>query len=391
MIREKVIDVSQMNLVNELKKERNYAIEILRIISMMMIVSLHFFAYNEAVNSLNVPSISEFLRRGLNSFCAISVNCYILISGYYLLNFRFSFRKLIKLIAEVFLYSVLIYFILVLSGVHKFSLKEAICVFLPTLTREYWFITSYVGVFLLSPILKLIIEKLDQRTHVICIFIGFLLFVLYYNFFFFCDNLNFGGSTGIVWFIYLYICGSYIYRYDFSTLKSNIKKYTLLASLALISQIPFLLLYIIVDKEIFLKGATIFDSVYNSIFVFLSSFFFFKIFTTIKLSINSPIIKKIILFFSSSSLAVYLIHDNQYMRKYIWNVLEFDFSNNPIFLIIYWISTIIGIYLLCSIIDFLRQKTEKVIMKRLDKKITILELKLKHKFRESIEWIINII
>lgn len=358
---------------------------------MLMIVSLHFFSYNEAVNILDAFSLSGLLRRVLHSFCAISVNCYILISGYYLLKFKFSFRKLIKLISEVFFYSVLVYLILVLTGIHEFSIKEMACVFLPTLTREYWFITSYVGVFLLSPILKSVIEKIDQRTHVICIFMGFLLFVLYYNFFFFCDNLNFGGSTGIVWFIYLNICGSYIYRYDISTLKINVKKYILSALLALISQIPFMVLYIIFGKEAFLKGANVFDSVYNSIFVFVSSLFFFKIFTSMKLNISSPIAKKIILFFSSSSLAVYLIHDNQYMRKYLWDVLAFDICNSPIVLILYWICTVMAIYLVCAVIDLLRQAIEKVIMNSIDKKILVLDLKLKQGFNQIIEWLINII
>lgn len=374
-----------------MEEERNYAIEILRIISMLMIVSLHFFSYNESINILDPLSLSGLLRRGLHSFCAISVNCYILISGYYLLKFKFSVRKLIKLISEVFFYSVLIYLTLVLTGLHEFSIKEMVCVFLPTLTREYWFITSYVGVFLLSPILKLVIEKINQRTHAICVFMGFLLFVIYYNFFFFCDNLNFGGSTGIVWFIYLNICGAYIYRYDTSPLRSNVKKYILSAILALISQIPFIVLYIIFGKEVFLKGANIFDSVYNSIFVFVSSLFFFKIFTSMKLYISSSIAKKIILFFSSSSLAVYLIHDNQYMRKYLWDILVFDICNRPIFLILYWICTIMAIYLVCTIIDLLRQAIEKVIMDSIDKKILVLELKSNQRFNQIIEWLINVI
>ena len=337
-----------------INKNREYAIELLRIISMMMIISLHFCSYGQAANVSIELSLSNFARRILMSICGISVNCYILTSGYFLINFKFKIRKLLKLVAEVFFYSATIYLIMVILSVHNFSVKEFLCSLFPTLTREYWFITSYVGVYIISPILRDFVKILNKSKHRKCVVIGFAMFVVYYNLFFFCDNLNFGGSTGIVWFIYLYICGSYIFKYDKSFLSSNVKKYIISMLVALASQVPFLLIYLITNKRIFLVGANIFDSVYNSIFVFISSLCFFKIFTSWKWNPKSEYVKNIIIFLSSGSLAVYLIHDNKYMRELIWSNISFN-PNNPIEFIIYWVITIIIIYLLCVNIDCVRR------------------------------------
>lgn len=365
----------------EIKKEsineRNYAIDILRIIAMLMIISLHFFSYNPAIKSISPFSIVGILKRILHSISAISVNCYILISGYYLIKFQFKLKKIMHIVAEVWIYSVLIYIILIFQGSAVYSIKNMIFAFIPTLTREYWFITSYIGAYIFSPILRNILNKMDKRTHAMAIIIGFLLFVVYYNFFFFCDNLNFGGSTGIVWFIYLYVCGNYIYKYDLSKLKMNIKNYILSIVLALGSQIPFLIIYVLSRKKIFLQGATIFDSVYNSIFVFISSILFFKIFVSLKIYIRSVLLKKIINLLTTGSLAVYLIHDNKYMRNYLWKNIAIEVNENIYFFVFYWFLVIIFIYIFCAIIDVFRQIIEKKIFKKIDKKIDYIEYRLR--------------
>lgn len=365
--------------------QRNYAIDVLRIISMLMIISLHFFAYNPAVNDIDAFSVSGMLIRILRSISAISVNCYILISGYYLMRFHFSLKKLFRLIAEVWGYSVLIYWLLVLEGSISFSIQDMILASAPSLTREYWFVTSYLGAYLLSPLMKKILNRIEKKLHAAIVVVGFFLFVVYYNFFFFCDNLNFGGSTGIVWFMYLYTCGSYIYRFDTSKTKSNIRKYILCAVLSLGSQTPFLLAYAISGRNIFLRGATVFDSVYNSIFVFISSILFFKIFTSAKLKFNSDFIKGMIRFFARGSFAVYLIHDNKYMRGYLWDHLALDVVDNPIIFLLYWILTIMFIYIVCSTIDAGRQGLEKVFFRKMDTKINSIETKLKKLFEDLIE------
>lgn len=210
------------NLIENKKiNSRDYSIDILRIISMLMIVSLHFFSYSPAVIQIDPFSATGCLKRILHSISLISVNCYVLISGYYIYKFKFSLSKLIRILCEVLFYSIVFYLIFLQTDLANLTVKELLLAVAPTLTRQYWFVTTYVGVYILSPIIRDVINVLDKKTHSLIVFLGFLLFVVYYNLFFFCDNLNFGGSTGIVWFIYLYFCASYIRKYSIGKNKPN--------------------------------------------------------------------------------------------------------------------------------------------------------------------------
>ena len=337
--------------MEEKKKEWNLSIELLRIISMCMIIILHFFTYSNVIQDSNDISLFNFTNTIIHTICNVSVNCYILISGYFCIKSKFKVSKLYKIITEVFLYSISIYLLMLVTNQINFSIKDLFYSFFPILTRQYWFITCYVGVYIFSPIIRFISEKINKQEHKLILFVGFLLFVVYYNLFFFCDNLNFGGATGIVWFIYLYFWGIYFQKYykpNYSF--KNFVNYIIVLLLALASRIPFFIMYLITKKGIFLEGASIFDSVYNSIFPFLLSIFLFKAFLNLNLS-NAN--KNIIRFLSSSTFAIYILHENPYLRNIIWKEIDFHsiVGNSSFKLIIYTVVVSIVIFNIGIVID----------------------------------------
>ena len=339
-------------------KERNYSMDILRIISMMMIITLHLFTYSNINKYIETLSVNYFIRDILKSICIVSVNCYILISGYFGEKTSFKASKLVEMLIGVVYYSIIIYTVCLLTNKIKFDNHDLINVFLPTLSREYWFVTCYVGLYIMSPILKKIFQRFSQKEMFISLIIGFLLFVLYYNFFFFCDNLNFGGATGIVWFSYIYMCGMYIKKYVKKTDKRKNIKYYLISLLgAMASKIPFIIVYLMTKNDIFLKSVNIFDGVYNSIFVFICSLTFFNIFSNFEIKPNS-INKFLINFFAKTSFSVYLIHDNKFFRNTLWGFWSFS-KMSSIKLIITVIFIVGSVYLTCSFIDVIKQSIFK--------------------------------
>jgi hypothetical protein len=301
-----------------------------------------------------------------------------LISGYFCLKTTFKISKLLDLVIETWCYSFGIYILLLATGQIGFGLANSICAFFPILTRQYWFVTTYVGAYICSPIIKIIGNKLSKKEFQLLLGTGFLLLVVYYNFFFFCDNLNFGGATGLPWFVYLYFWGIYFAKFVNIDFKSrHLKNYVIIAVISFLSRIPFYLLYGITYNEIFIKGATIFDSVYNSIFAFLSSLAFFDFFINIKFS-SSDMLTKLVLKFSSCAFAVYLIHDNCNLRNALWEMLDYSSVNNGIVLLFYWIGTIFLIYLLCSIVELFRQFIHELTIKKVLTYINI-DKRLEHK------------
>lgn len=60
---------------------RNYGIDALRILSMMMVVTLHILTNGEALNSTKVFSGQYEMAWLLQIACFGAVNCYVIISG----------------------------------------------------------------------------------------------------------------------------------------------------------------------------------------------------------------------------------------------------------------------------------------------------------------------
>lgn len=86
--------------------KRNYGIDLLRIISMFMIVILHVLGQGGILKGTEVLSLEYNLAWALEIFCYCSVNCYALITGYVMIDSKFKYNKMVKLWVEVVFWSV---------------------------------------------------------------------------------------------------------------------------------------------------------------------------------------------------------------------------------------------------------------------------------------------
>jgi hypothetical protein len=91
-----------------------------------------------------------------------------------------------------------------------------------------------------------------------------------------------------------------------------------------------------------------------------------------------PIYNKAVNKLASASLGVYLIHDNLYVRPYLWKtILKNAQMYGSGFLILHAMISVIGVYLVCSIIDLIRQYTvERLFMNFVDKHLEQAESKV---------------
>lgn len=94
-------------------KTRNSNIELLRIISMMMIMVLHFLGHSKNVWEGGVSA--DMLLWNLNeSICISAIAIFVLISGYF--GIRFTFRKLLRLYLQCLIWGVVGYLLYVLCA-----------------------------------------------------------------------------------------------------------------------------------------------------------------------------------------------------------------------------------------------------------------------------------
>lgn len=340
-----------MNKIKDNSFTRQMNLEMLRIVTMFMIIMLHFLAHGGVLNALPSDGLKFYFYWSVAGICYVAVNCYVLITGYFQSISKFRLKKLLLLLMEVFFYSIIIYMGLCLFDIRQFTVKDFLLALFPTLNSEYWFVTIYIGLYILSPFINWALNQLEHRQHLLLLIMLIALFSAWPNLFFLSVGLNFGGSFGIVWFFVLYCIGAYIRKY--SKKESNVWKwvgsYLILSGLIPFSK--FILSKISVKYLNSFVPDSLFYS-YNSILVLGASIALFNIF--IRIQIKNTFFLHMIRFFSGSVFGIYLIHDNPFIREYMWNTLAIsqylNFKGFPFIML----GTVLLIFMIGTFIDKLR-------------------------------------
>ena len=143
------------------KVSRNYGIDLLRIISMLGVVFLHVLGHG-GILSLDLSPVNFSMVWFIEILAYPAVNCFVLISGYIGYKEEKIFPKiknLLNLAFTVAFYSVSSFLIFKFFSPETLGLKELVKSFFPIILKNYWFFTAYVGLFLLSPMLNLLVYK----------------------------------------------------------------------------------------------------------------------------------------------------------------------------------------------------------------------------------------
>lgn len=331
--------------------KRNSSIELLRIISMIMIIFHHFAVHGHFEWESSSLSIQRFWHHLIILGGQIGVDVFVLISGYFLVNNNRSIstntKKLLKLWGQIFFYSIVIYTIFTLAGRNVYGIKSTIIpVLLPITYNTWWFASTYFVMFLLHPFINKFIGCLDKKSYRNLLMLLILCWYVIPT----LTEQKYQGS-GLTRFITLYLIAGYAKIYGFNP-KLKCKHYFILfltfSALNYLTSITYTLL-----GTIKIKYADCAIKLYEShyLFVMLIALTLFMTFATFKIRYH-----KWLNVISSATFGVYLIHDSGFMRTYLWVDL---FKNNQyqdsLMLIPYSIAVTIIVYIVCTLIDLLRQ------------------------------------
>lgn len=116
-------------------QKRNYGVEMLRIVSMMMIILLHYFNFGGGLHNCAEGTASWYLVWLCEAICFCSVNCYVLISGYFqsASTSKRGISKIVKLEKSIWFYSFFIMIIFGALGIYEWSLGNVFSYSLPVL------------------------------------------------------------------------------------------------------------------------------------------------------------------------------------------------------------------------------------------------------------------
>ena len=74
---------------------RNSNMELLRIVSMLMVLSLHYLLFGNVLSRSTVGGAAYYACWTVEAIGHISVDCYMLISGYFLSRKQFTSRRIL--------------------------------------------------------------------------------------------------------------------------------------------------------------------------------------------------------------------------------------------------------------------------------------------------------
>lgn len=286
----------------------------------------------------------------------IGVNIFVLITGYFLVTAKFKIASLLRTILEVLFYSIIIYFIYLFIFSNYIPSGYEIRAYLPNLTGLYWFATTYIGLYALSPIFNAVISKAKQSGTNVILSIGFILlcviptFITYNPFF-----------SNLLWFCYMYVIGGYIKLYlPFQTKTSIANPTSLIKKVGTNTSIFICLAFLLGSAEIIylfqIKG---FDTPISpryfmsewSLPTVLLSIALFLAFNKLK-----PMSSKVINLIASTTFGVYLIHDNALVRSTLWSLIANTGYYNALFFAISLITICVIVFIICSCFDYLRKR-----------------------------------
>ncbi|ALS01495.1 hypothetical protein ATZ33_08980 [Enterococcus silesiacus] len=324
--------------------------EFFRILSAFVIVMHHYVVHSEW-NFGETLRMKPIFLDIIGSAGKFGVNCFLLISGYFLVNKAFKPKKLLQLWLQVFFYSIGIFFIFAFFGKDHsiLNVKNSIVASLPIVFQQYWFISSYVLLYCLAPFLNILVENMNKKQHaaLLIVFFVFLSIKPVISLL----VANYGGVESGMWFLFIYFIAAYIKVYPESFAKSA-KSYFIKSAVVfmIIAFLIALLAFYNHQNENALSKSLMMD-IQSPLYLLLSILLFCGVKNW---NIGSiPFVNLL----GSATLGVYLIHDNNYIRHFLWKELTaFKASYYGINLVVTSIVIIILVYIVCSLIDILRQK-----------------------------------
>ncbi len=192
--------------------KRNLSIEFLRMYCMFFILTGHLAGYFSPIFETYQPEIDIF-RYFLNCFGIFSVDCFVLISGYFLVGTSFKSERVFKIYTQTLFWTFSICLLMFLLHNPRASLYELIKSLFPLAPTHYnyWFVTKYLGMVLLHPFLSRLACSITLRQY--SVFMAILVFVNTELVLGFPMGGQYSGPWTLMWFICLYFTGGYLKRF----------------------------------------------------------------------------------------------------------------------------------------------------------------------------------
>ena len=299
-------------------KQRNANMELLRLLAMMMVTMLHALGKGSCLQPMNGNlSVNGWVAWGLETLSISAVNAFMLLSGYYMIHSKFRMKRLIELVLQTLAYSLVplgIYICLGLLPKEELTIYHLLQYCLPIHMDVFWFITAYIVLYLLSPLICAGVNALEEkqlRTVILCMLIYECVFKSFLPVKLVTDTEGYQ----FLWYLIMFLIGAYFRRFGFRVLTTSARGWVAYLAGCLLIYAENFVIYWIHDRTGRLNDIIMFSYHYNQILVVLASIGLFAAFLHAK-SIEGKAAKAICAI-SPYALGVYLLQENLQLR-YAW-------------------------------------------------------------------------
>lgn len=330
--------------------QRNSNIELLRMVSMFMIILHHYC--NAIAPYLNIENdtfntlIVQFFTIGGK----IGVDVFFLISGYFMIQSKMKLKKFFHVVRMCVFYNLMVCVFMYVLG-YSYPVKYFFYMIPFLFDLNTSFVANYLLIYLITPVLNAGLNNITRKQY--HILLGVLIYIFTIQ-----ESILFQNSWQYFgWGITCYCIGAYIRRYNIDKFgRINYGVYYLFSYLivfALILCVDFIPLF----KKIFsnwgfwVTNAHKLSIIVPSILLFMSF---------LKMNVNY---KSWINMFASATLGVLLLHaNNAIQRDWLWyELIEVKKYVGSNYLVLHMFLSSVLVYLICVLIDVIRQKTIKFI------------------------------
>ena len=339
--------------------KRNINIDIIKVVSLLLVIGVHFFLYT-GYYSINY-SITNSIFIVLRNICMACVPLFIIVTGYLNRNKVWSKKYYLNIGRVYLLYSLAMFILTLVDNKYVINTTLFKTALINILNYKYygWYITMYVGLMLLTPIINLAFKNMDESMRkyaVINIILAISIPVTLVDLF---SNVRYSILAHILpnWWYYTWPLMYYIigvaFAYNKNAIKDFFKKTRLLFLLTLI--ISTLLYYVLNIHWEF--------RAHVNIFIVIITTCIFSWLLNLDINVNSKL-RTAIIFVSNNTLLAYLL-------SYIVDNITYPFVNQitnmnmrfsifPVIIVLNFILTIILVIIVRIILSAL-SKTIKFV------------------------------
>lgn len=327
-------------------RQRSSNLELYRSICMLLIVAHHYmlcgFAGENGALTLDPGSSKSLFLWLFGAWGKTGINCFMMITGYFMCTSKITLRKFIKLLAQIYFYRWILFPIFLLTGYETLSAQRLVKLIIPFWGFNDGFTSCFIIFFLTIPFWTILVKNMTKKQHTLLLLLLLGCYTLFGSLPTFKVSFNY-----ITWFGIIFLIASYFRLYPIPLFDRKILWGWLTLIFFLLGSTSVILL-----ASIF-RGGFFFVSDCNKFFavaVAVCSFLWFK---NMDIKYN-----KAINAFGAATFGVLLIHANSNaMRTWLWkDFLKISgLYSLPLWqLMLYSIGVVLLVFFICNFIDQLR-------------------------------------